>query len=293
MGATYKVKLKNVPKENWQDYYYTFLEFSWPKILLIYIGFFLSINALFAFLYRLEPASIQGAGDFLDFYFFSIQTFSTVGYGVMAPMGHYAHILVTMETMMSFLSMALTTGLVFAKFSLPKARLIFSRPILLTTYQGKPTLMLRVANARESRLVGAQMYLSVLEDEWSEEGFFTRRFRHLKLDQQTSPTFALSWTIFHRITPESPLYQLGIDEIQQKNMEFFCTIIGTDSVTGQSVHAMEVYPPSRLVRGKRFKDVITLQNDGTRLLDFTHFHHTEDYQTSLPDSDSLAQNKPK
>jgi inward rectifier potassium channel len=153
------------------DLYHGLLTASWPRLVLIVAACYVMGNSLFALGYLLDPGGIDHAraGSFRDAFFFSIQTMATIGYGQMVPHSLFANILVTLEALVGVVGFALMTGLVFAKFSRPSARVLFSRVAVITQWDGIPSLLFRMANARGDQIVEAQIHLVLAREEITPE----------------------------------------------------------------------------------------------------------------------------
>ena len=147
----------------------------------------------------------QRPGSFIDLFFFSVQTLSTVGYGQMAPKTLAANVVVTIEAFVGLFNLAIATGLLFARISRPTARVMFSERAVITTFEGVPTLIFRAANQRRNRIVEAEVTISLARDMTTREGGSIRRFQELPALRSKSPIFYLSWQIMHRIDASSPL----------------------------------------------------------------------------------------
>ncbi len=266
---------KGMPPEFRRDLYSFFIGGSWRQVFLGLGGAFLLFNVLFGALYAIEPGTVTGVVTFWDGFFFSVQTISTIGYGAMAPLSPLGHTLVTCEAIVGVLFTALSTGLMFAKASRPTANVMFTDRALLTTYNGQPALMLRVANARGHEVVDATVTLTVLMDEVSAEGLHMRRMHDLELIRSRSPFFALSWTIIHLIDESSPLYSEG-GGIDSRVASVLCNLIGYDATYAQSIHARWTYPVSDFQAGSGFADIISALPDGRLMIDYDNFHVIED-----------------
>ncbi len=183
------------------DLYHWLLSLSWQKFLLLITVFYLVINLIFAVAYLTAGEGIANAkpGSFKDAFFFSIQTLSTVGYGSLYPETLYAQILVTIEVWIGLLLVAILTGLMFARFSRPTARVLFSKVAVICPFDGVPTLMFRAANRRQNQILEAQIQVSLVRNEISSEGHFMRRFYDLDLLRSQTPIFGLSWQVMHPI----------------------------------------------------------------------------------------------
>jgi len=151
-----------------------------------------------------------------------------IGYGVMSPATTYGHVVATCEIVTGMMSMAVITGLLFARFSKPTARMLFSRVAVITPYDGVPTLMLRVANQRRSYILEAMASMVLARDVETADGHSLRRFYDLKLERARSPMFALSWLIMHRIDADSPLSGITEEALRAGDMGLAITLSGTD-----------------------------------------------------------------
>ncbi len=233
-------------------------------------------NASFALLYLAQPGAIANArpGSFADAFFFSVQTIATLGYGVMAPATLYANLIVTIETATGLMILALATGLVFARFSRPTARILFSRVAVVGPYNGTPTLSFRLANERRNQILEAEVAAMLLRDERTAEGVLIRRFYDLKLARYRTPVFALTFTVMHEIDRDSPLHGATAASLEADNAELIVTASGIDETIAARVHARTSYLPNEIVWGHRFADVIGWTDDGSRVIDYRRFHDT-------------------
>ena len=272
--AIRRVGLRDHPA---RDLYHLALTISWPLFLAVFAGLYLAINVVFAGLYLLDPGAIANArpGAFSDAFFFSVQTIATIGYGGMVPAGLYANLLVTVETLFGLTLLALTTGLMFARFSRPTARVLFSRVLVVAPRDGQPTLMLRMANQRRNQILQAQVSLSLLRDEVTAEGEVMRRFHDLALSRAASPVFALTFTVMHPITPSSPLYGASAASLASEAAEFVVSVTGIDETMSLTVHARHSWGAEDIRWGHRFADILGWLDDGSRAIDFSRFHDTE------------------
>jgi inward rectifier potassium channel len=257
------------------DVYHALLSWSWMALLLRTVAVWVAANALFATLYALQPGSVTGAQGWIAHFFFSVQTMATIGYGVMAPHTGWAHALVTVEALVGMLGTALASGLIFAKLAAPRANVAFSRVVVVAPRNGVPTLQLRMANARSNRMLEAQVRVSLLRDERTAEGEFLRTFEDLTLVRASTPVFALTWTVVHTITPESPFARLGRDGLRAANAQLHVSLVGVDDTFAQAVHARWTYDMDAVAWDARFVDVFARDADGARVLDLRRFHDTE------------------
>jgi inward rectifier potassium channel len=256
------------------DFYHLLLVSSWRRLFALLLIVYLAANSLFALGYLLGGDGIDGAqpGSFADAFFFSVQTMATIGYGHWYPKTFWAHLLVTIESLIGLLGLALVTGLTFAKFSRPSARVLFSRVAVVTARDGAPVLMFRVANQRGNQIVEARMHVVLACDETTVEGEAVRRLYDLELARAQNALFALSWTAIHSITERSPLYQRTPESLAASGAEIIISLTGLDESFSQTVHARHSYMVDDIVWGARFVDILSLTPEGRRRIDFAHFH---------------------
>jgi inward rectifier potassium channel len=258
------------------DFYYFLISTKWPFLLLCFIAIFLGANSLFGELYALS-GGVQSArpGNFADGFFFSVETMGTIGYGEMTPRTPFAHFLVTLESMFSMLFLAVVTGLVFAKFSRPRARVVFSNVAVVAPRNGVPTLMFRVANERANHIVEAQLRVTVMSNEVTREGERLRRMTDMHLLRDRSSAFILTWTAMHALNEASPLAGMSREVLEGQQAEILVTFTGFDATLAQTIHARYSYVADEILFDRRFADIIQVFPDGTRRIDFNKFHLTE------------------
>jgi inward rectifier potassium channel len=265
------------------DIYHFALRAPWSLLLGGIGALYLVSNALFALIY-LVLGGINNArpGSFADAFFFSVQTMSTIGYGQMWPLTMTAHLVVTLEALVGLLALALVTGLIFSKFARPTARIMFSKVAVISQRDGVSSLMFRMANERRDQIVEATAHLVFIRNEQTVEGERVRRFRDLKLTQRHSAVFFLTWTAVHPITPDSPLYGQTPEDLAKVEAQVMATVTGTDETLSQTVHARYSYTLSDIVWGHRLADIISVDSEGRRSVNYNRFHDT------IPVADSAA-----
>jgi inward rectifier potassium channel len=211
---------------------------------------------------------------------------STIGYGTMVPRTFYANVLVSIEALVGLLSLAMVTGLIFAKFSRPTSRVLFSRLAVVTRRDGMPCLMFRVANQRGNQIVEARIHVVLALTETTAEGEVIRRLHDLELSRATNALFALSWTALHPISERSPLYRVTTESLRAAEAEVIVSLTGLDESFSQTVHARHSYTVDEIVWGARFVDIISRLPNGRRRVDYTHFHDVvrDDVPWRQPDS---------
>jgi inward rectifier potassium channel len=258
------------------DLYHRILTVGWLAFFAIGSATYLAANLVFATLYLLQPGAIAHAhpGSFADAFFFSVQTMATIGYGQMSPATFYANLLMTVETAVGLMFVALTTGLVFARFSRPTARVLFSRVAVVHHYNGTPTLSIRLANERQNQLLAAEVSMTLVRDEVSAEGELSRRFYDLTLLRNRSPVFALTFRVMHPIDRDSPLHGMTVDRLAEQNAELVVATSGIDETMVQPVHARTSYLPHEILWDHRFVDILGWTEDGRRAIDYRRFHDT-------------------
>ncbi|AFY32879.1 ion channel [Calothrix sp. PCC 7507] len=258
----------------WRDPYHLLLTIPWFGFLGIIAASYLAINAIFAFFYLAGGDCIVNAkpGSFLDVFFFSVQTLASIGYGAMYPKTIYANTIVTIEAMIGLVGIAVMTGLAFARFSRPTARVIFSSVAVITPYEGMPTLMFRTANQRRNLILEAQMRVYLMRDEVTSEGQAMRRIHDLRLLRNQTPSFSLSWSVMHVIDEFSPLYGMTPESLIQTNTMLVISVSGIDETVAQVVHARHQYGASEILWNHSFVDILHHTNDGNRYIDYQYFH---------------------
>jgi inward rectifier potassium channel len=270
----FNIVRKGVSNSYWGDLYHWLLSLSWPKFLaLISLGYIV-VNALFALAYLAGGNGIENArpGNFLDAFFFSVQTMASIGYGAMFPKTTYAHVLVTIESLIGLMGLAVGTGLMFARFSLPKARVTFSRVAVIAPYNGIPTLMFRVANERQNWILEAQIRVTLVRNEITVEGDMMRRFYDMQLLRSQTPLFALTWTVMHPIDENSPLYGVTLENMIEDEMELVVTLTGLDETVSQIIHARHSFIAGEIFWNMRFVDILSKTREGRRTIDYSRFH---------------------
>ncbi|HUK60225.1 MAG TPA: ion channel [Stellaceae bacterium] len=259
-----------------EDAYHRLLTMPWRLFFALIAFNYAAFNAIFAVLYRLQDGSIIGADrGFADAFFFSVQTMATIGYGEMRPATLYANVLVSIEVLLGLVGFALATGVIFARFSRPTARILFSDVAVVTSHDGRQTLMFRAANQRANRILEAQVTLTLARNETTAEGDWIRRLRDLPVERRRTPLFRLSWTVMHVIGAESPFHGAAPAELAANEAELIATIIGIDETLSQTVHARHSYAADKILFGRRFADILP-RGDGGREIDFSRFHDTVD-----------------
>lgn len=250
---------------------------SWPAFVIGAALVFLLFNAFFAALYWVgdQPISDVPGAAYIDYFYFSVETLSTAGYGDMHPQTHYGHFIATIELFTGVFSMSVMTGLIFARFSRPQARLLFADRLVISNHEGVPTLMLRLANERQNLIGEASARLWLFRNVVTIEGQPFRSFYELPLLRNESPALALSWTLHHAIDETSPLHGLTPADFAASNISVSVVITGYDVVAAQAVHARKTYDHTDVRFGHRYADILDATSpDGLVRIDYGRFHET-------------------
>lgn len=279
-----KIIRKNGPQNFLSDLYYHLMNMGWGPFLSLFLVLFIVLNIIFAGLYCAFPGSTNGSGGFIENIFFSVHTLSTVGYGNISPVGLAGNIISSIEIFTGMLSLAVMTGLIFAKFSIPKAQILFSDKLLLTNYNGVPHLMIRIANVRSNRIMNATAGMTLLRKETSPEGIQLRKMYNLKLVRSETPIFSLSLTIMHPIDSSSPLYGISEEEILNHKFGLTATLTGLDETIGQTISTSNFYGVKDLIINKQFVDILEIEANGDTIINFDKFNDFRDIEPAKDDN---------
>lgn len=275
LGST-RVHTYGLPRAHLQDVYHYAMVLSWPWFMVVFAFAFLALNTVFAGLYMLSDQAIanQAPAGFLGAFFFSVETLATVGYGDMHPANLYAHVVATVEIFVGMTGIALITGVMFARFSRPRARIMFAKNPVVSTMDGRRTLMIRVANARQNMIVDASAKLRLLRNETTPEGHTFRRIFDLKLRRDEQPMFILGWSLMHDIDDESPLKDVPLGSAKAANTTLILSISGVDETTSQTMLSRISYDCAKILWGHRYVDVLYTDAEGQSHMDYTRIHDT-------------------
>lgn len=269
-GSSNIIRQKN---DKWTlDLYHSSLSISWKRFLFFTFVIYLGINFLFALIYFIHGADgLSGVKNessalfLIECFFFSVQTFSTIGYGAISPHSLFANIIVSIQALTGLVSVGLMSGLFFARFSRPTSKIIHSKIALLTKYDGKNALVFRIANARYNQIIDAHLSVTILKDHITNEGVQIRRMSDLELVRPKTLVFALSWTVVHIIDEHSPLLNLSIQDLEKLNAEIFVLASGHDETFNQLVFSRFSYTAKDLVIGRQFEDILHRDNGKVRV----------------------------
>lgn len=266
--GTFNVQRTGLPFPGSLNPYHTLISMSWTTFTVATLLLYFLSNVVFGTLYAaLGAAALAGSSNdsaenlFLRGFFFSVQTFATIGYGTIHPVGVGANLLVTIESYYSMIVTALITGIVFARFARPTARVIFSDLAVVAPYREIEGLMFRVVNGRSHQLIEVEAKV-MLARFIEADGKVSRRFDFLELERDRVAFFPLAWTIVHPIDENSPLYGLTIEDLEKTDAEVLILLSATDETFASIVHTRSSYKPSEIKFGHKFVNLYNKAENG-------------------------------
>jgi inward rectifier potassium channel len=269
--GSFNVERTGLKLTSWLNPYHFLLTISWRTFIGITLLVYFLSNVVFGFFYGIlgtesliDTSSTPTENLFLRGFFFSVQTFATIGYGTIHPVGFIPNFLVTIESYYSMIMTALVTGIVFARFARPTARILFSENAVIAPYQDKTAFMLRLVNSRNNQLieVGAKIMFSRLVDE---SGKKVRRFEMLELERDHVSFLPLAWTVVHPIDENSPMFGMNEADFHNSDAEFAILLSGMDETYAQIVHTRTSYKPHEIQFGHKFADMYNPTQSGEKL----------------------------
>jgi inward rectifier potassium channel len=275
-GRTEFLKI-NAASRGWRDTYHWILCLSWPRFVAFLLIVYFAINLLFATAYALGGACIgeMTPGSFPEALFFSIETLATVGYGHMYPANLYGHVVVTTEIIVGMFWVAVITGLIFVRFARPTARIVFSNCLVIAPFDGRLSIMFRVANLRHTTMAEAEFRLIYSRDERVAEGEDIRRFYELKVYPDRMISFPAALIIRHTIDEQSPLYGITLERLEKEDAFFVASTLSLELVMAASVQSAQDYGWENVRFGERFVDVYTELEGGRLTVDYGRLDETE------------------
>ena len=281
-NADYEIRVIGGRVRPLRDFYHVMLRLNWPLTLSLITASFLLANTLFACLYLAVGGVANAAPDsFTDAFFFSVETMGTIGYGSMYPASTAANWLMVVESVVGLTLTALTTGLVFAKFSRPTARIVFSEKAVICPVNGVPTFMFRIGNERGNSIVDTQMRGVVSKREVTAEGEMLYRLHDLQFTRNRAISLNRALVLSSRIEPGSALYQETPASLITDDIEIQVLVVGLDDTAMQTVHATYTYYPHDIYWGARLADVLSDAPDGGMILNLRYFHTIEPIAASV------------
>jgi inward rectifier potassium channel len=268
---------RGASRYDFSDPYHIAIELTWKEFALAFAGLELGINVVFALLYLASPGCVANLrpGSFSDAFFFSIETLATVGYGTMAPATLYGHAVSAIEIVCGMVFTAIMTGLLFVRFSKPKPKILFADQAVVTSHNGSPALMVRIANGRMTLLTNATVQLGVVLLEESAEGHPLRRLHDLALSNANLSLFPLTWTVMHVIDEKSPLAGYDSDRFEEGDARLFLSIEARDNAIGALVHDMRIYTAANVLFGMHYAEAVTLDDQRRPVADLSRLSLVE------------------
>lgn len=262
--------------------YHYLLTQSWVSFFILLVSSYFFLNLFFASIFLLcgktGLSGLEGKPLFQQFsqtFFFSVQTFSTIGYGHITPVNFAANVVVVIEALIGLLWVAIATGLLFARFSRPTAKITFSQNAIIAPYQGIKAFEFRITNGLKNQLIGLEAEVLLTQDEIV-NGKKMRRFYSLPLERKKVVFFPLSWTIVHPIDEKSPLYNYDDKKLLEVNAEFLILLTGTDETFSQAVHSRSSYKADEVIWNVKFADIFNKNTDENQItIDVTKLHQVE------------------
>jgi inward rectifier potassium channel len=267
------VKRKGLSFFNTSNNYHTLITMSWLKFWLLVLSGYLMANIIFAFIYvSLGQGTLDGAvGNslfyrFMDAFFFSAQTISTVGYGHISPHGMAANSVAAFESMMGLLAFALATGLLYGRFSRPSAKIRYSDHLLVAPYkENEKGIMFRLTNLRRNTLIDLQIELIFSYND-DVDGKKIRRFLSLELERKRVSILTLSWTVVHPLNNDSPIKDITPEEMVATEASFAVLLKAFDDTFSQTVHSRTSYQYDEIIWGAKFKPAFDRDEEGRLVL---------------------------
>ena len=269
--GNFRPRKVGIPRYDLRDPYYTAVTAPWGLFFLAVLGLILLVNLLFGGLYLAEPAAVQNLppGDYPAAFFFSLETMSTVGYGEMSPGSAYGRTIAGLEMFVGLGFTASLTGVLLARLSRPRARILFAAQPTLNEEDGAPVISIRVANGRQMLLTNATAVLSALLYRKDEAGDLVWEAHHLHLEQDQVSLFPLTWTVRHRLADASPLAAFKVDDFKAYDVKLYLMIMAHDPAINADVQAMGEWSSASLASGKRYAEAISRDEDGRILADLS------------------------
>jgi len=288
--GTFNVKKCGYSLLRSKSLYHKALTISWPAFFLSITLAYLAINLTFASVFfTLSSGNFYGMPDgntldrALNSFFFSVQTLATIGYGSISPKSVVANLFVTVESIVSVFVYALCSGLVFARYSRPTARIIYSENALIAPYKDGSAFMFRVINERQNQILNLEAKVMLSMNEYK-NGIKKRSFHELSLERSRVLFFPLNWTIVHPIDKDSPLYGKTEEDLHQTDAEFLVLLTGLDDGFSQVVTSFSSFKPQEMVWGAKFSDLLE-EKEGIVRVDLNRIH---EYQPAVLPKEGLS-----
>jgi inward rectifier potassium channel len=257
--------------------YLHLIDTTWPRFFLTVFVFFLAINVIFAGLYLfIGIGFLQGTepemNAFVNAFFFSVHTLTTVGYGNVFPRGTWTNSVAAAEAATGLMVFAVMTGLLYGRFSRPSARILFSKNAIIAPYQDGQSLQFRISNARSNTLMNLEARVLLMKVVTDEDGHLKREFFDLELERRKVYFLPLTWTVVHPIDSTSPLNGVTVEDLGKSSAELLVLIQGFDDSFSQLVHSIYSYRYEEILWGAKFLPAFTVDPKGDLVLDLERVH---------------------
>jgi len=256
--------------------YHWIITTSWGKYWLTLIGYYIFMNVIFATIYFTigvdQLTGIEGDSAFTQWlycFFFSAQSFTTVGYGGIHPVGELANFVAVTEAFFGLMTFALATGTLYGRFSKPVSRIRYSKNIIIAPYKNGTGMQFMVANELASSLVEMEARINVSWNDVDASGKPVRKFQQVKLEIDKIAMFPTNWVINHPIDEESALYEKTLDELKLIDFEVFVLLKGFDDVFSQTIYSRHSFMAASFVWGAKFKRPFHVNEKGNTVMDLT------------------------
>ena len=271
----------------WKDAYKYLTEKSWASFFGLLFSFYVLLNFIFTCLYwcigfdSITGIDPEKGSAFLQAYYFSVQTFTTVGYGVMSPTGWAAQMVSSIEAFVGFLSFSLATGLLYGRFSKPNSKLIFSKNAIISPYNEGSSLQFKLVNARDNVLLDVRVKMILIKDQVGPDHSIRKQYYQLPLEISELSLLPLSWTVVHPIISTSPLFGMSETEIIKSNAEVLVLVNGFDEVFSQTINARRSYYNKEILWGKKFTQIFSPDEEGNIVIDLNRIDDMHDHHINV------------
>lgn len=286
--GTFNVRREGLRFQRMLDLYNTLITMPWKKFAFGVFWFYFLVNTIFGTLYFLAGENhLNGviANDnwhrFLEDWFFSAQTLTTVGYGRINPVGIFSSSVAAIESLMGLLGFALATGLLYGRFSKPTAKILFSHNLLVAPYRGGTALMFRLANMRSNQLLEVEAAWTLMMNEKDINGVKTRKFYTLEMERKSITVLPLNWTVVHPIDEKSPIYGYSLKDLDEGDAEFIIMLKAFDDAFSSQIHTRQSYKPLEIIWGAKFLPMFDEHAEGGAVLKLQKINSYEN--VSLPE----------
>lgn len=268
-------------KRNVNDLYTYFIDISWFQFFALILVAYTILNMLFGVFYvaigieQITKPKGTFLEDFLNGFFFSAQTLTTVGYGGIAPQGITANFIAAFEAMIGLLSFSFITGMLYGRFSKPKANIEFSENIILRDFKSQKAIMFRLMNSRKTVMIEPEITVTLSVTEENEKNEFKRNFYELKLERNKIMYLPTVWTIVHQIDDDSPLYKYSKEEIRNLDAHLYILINYHEESFSQKVYQINSYHFEDLITDVKYKSAASFDVEGYTLLDHNKLSEVE------------------